>query len=157
MLRRAIWDSMLDADMNARYWGHLARRYYNWDKYSKIFLAVMASGTVASWSIWSDLEILWKLLSGFSALVAITLPIINFQKQIELLSGQKREWARLKNEYENLWLLSKAKNGEDISKEYKRIKARESTITKGESTLPYDKNLLNKCYEEVLESRGLKN
>ena len=42
-MRKEIWNSMLDADMNARYWGELSRTYYSREKWAKIFLAVMAS------------------------------------------------------------------------------------------------------------------
>jgi len=146
---------MLDADMNVRYWGYLGRRYYALDKYSKIFLAVMSSGTVASWGIWTDIDILWKVLSGISALIAISLPILNFQRQIELVTAQRREWLYLKNEYDNLWLILTAKAAEEVVKEYKKLKTREITTTKDESKLPHDEKLLNKCYQEVLVSRGL--
>jgi len=51
-MRETIWDSMLDADMNVRYWAGLGRCYYKKDITYKIFLAAMSSGTVASWGIW---------------------------------------------------------------------------------------------------------
>ena len=50
-MRKIIWDSMLDAEMNERYWSKLSKRYYKKEQRTKIFLAIMASGTVASWSI----------------------------------------------------------------------------------------------------------
>ncbi len=48
-IEKAIWDSLLDADLNIRYWGYLSRRYYCINRFIKIFLAIIASGTVASW------------------------------------------------------------------------------------------------------------
>ncbi len=156
MYKQAIWDSMLDADMNARYWGYLTRRYYNKDKYSKLFLAAMSSGTVASWGFWANVEIIWKVLSAISALIAISLPILNYQKLIESIAEQKREWTHLKNEYESLWLSLKTKNQKEIVSEYKKIKVHETIKTKDESKLPYDRELIMSCYGEVLRSRGLK-
>jgi hypothetical protein len=156
MFRQAIWGSMLDADMNARYWGFLTRRYYNKDKYSKIFLAAMASGTVASWGFWANVVIIWKVLSAISALIAISLPIVNYQKLIESIAEQKREWTYLKNEYESLWLSQKTKNQKEIASVYKKIKVHETIKIKDESKLPYDEKLIMRCYEEVLRSRGLK-
>ena len=41
VVKKILWDNMLDADMNERYWHHLGKRYYSYDKYAKIFLAVM--------------------------------------------------------------------------------------------------------------------
>lgn len=41
-IRQVTWNAMLDADLNVRYWDHKSRRYSAWDKYTKIFLAVMS-------------------------------------------------------------------------------------------------------------------
>ena len=75
-IRRVIWEAVLDADLNLRYWDHLSRRYSTWDKYTKIFLATMSSSTVASWGFWDEIDILWKGLSAVSAFTAIALPIL---------------------------------------------------------------------------------
>ena len=57
-IRQVIWEAALDADLNLRYWDHLSRRYSAWDKYAKIFLAIMSSSTVAGWGIWNEINIL---------------------------------------------------------------------------------------------------
>ena len=78
---QVVWEAMLDADLNFRYWDHLSRRYSAWDKYTKIFLAIMSSSAVAGWRIWNEVDILWKGLSAVSAVTAIALPILNWQKK----------------------------------------------------------------------------
>ena len=77
---------MLDADMNARYWKRLVNRYATRDKWLKIFMALMASGAVAGWGLWEAIPWLWKTLSSASAVVAISLPVLNYQKSIEQMS-----------------------------------------------------------------------
>jgi hypothetical protein len=146
---------MLDADMNVRIYGYLGRRYGARDKYTKIFLALMSSGTVASWGFWSEVEILWKMLSGISAAIAVALPILNYQKMIESIAEQKREWTHIRNEYEKLWLSLKSLGGHEVEKKYDEIKRLETARSALEASLPHDKNLINKCYDEVLVSRGL--
>ena len=42
-IRKAIWGSMLTADMNARYWKSLVRRYVQRDKGLKISLALIVT------------------------------------------------------------------------------------------------------------------
>ena len=59
-IRQVIWEAMLTADLNVRYWAHLSRRYSMWDKCIKILLALASSATVASWSFWNEVDILWK-------------------------------------------------------------------------------------------------
>ncbi len=156
MLRKALWDSMLDADMNARYWSYLSRRYYNFDKYSKIFLAVMSSGTVASWGFWNDVQWLWKALSSLSALSAISLPIINWPKMISNMVTLKQYWTEIKVDYENSWLdLEDGKAQTEVEKYYKKTKDKEKEVAQKEANMPNRKKLLWKCRIEVLESRGL--
>jgi len=155
-MKRTIWDSMLDADLNDRYWGHLSSRYYSRDKFSKIFLAAMSSGTVASWGFWSDLPIVWKGLSAISALLAVALPILDWPKMIENMVNLKQKWAQIKTDYELLWL--DVTNGADnkfIENELKKIKIKEAKFSQADANLPKDKKLINQAREEVIISRGL--
>lgn len=147
---------MLDADMNARYWKILVYRYSKRDQALKIFLAAMTSGTVAGWGIWSDIPIVWKVLSSISAIVAISLPILNYQKLIDQMSYLSGKWGELRIEYEDLWRQVKSNSDLD-SKErvYKKFRKIESTLQEREAKLPEDKKLLKKCQNEVLQSRGL--
>jgi hypothetical protein len=156
-MKKVIWDSMLDADLNARYWSYLSRRYYLQDKYSKIFLAAMSSGTVASWQFWAAVPIVWKGLSALSALTAIALPIINWSKMIENMVRLKQQWTEIKNEYEIIWISYRNKNktDADIEKEILRVKKKEVETSKEEYNLPNIEKLLYKCRDEVLKSRGL--
>jgi hypothetical protein len=155
-MRKTIWDSMLDADMNQRYWSHLSRRYYVRDQYSKIFLALMSSGTVASWGFWSDFAIIWKVLSAASALLAIALPLLNWPRHISSMVSLKQKWTEIKADYELLWLvLEKGKKDSEVGKELKRIKQLETKVSQQETNLPCDKKLIYQCRDEVLKSRGL--
>jgi hypothetical protein len=156
-MRKEIWDSLLDADMNVRYWTHLARRYYNYDKFSKIFLAIMASGTVASWGFWINIAILWKILSAISALLAISLPLLHWPKMIENMGSLRQKWVEIKYDYDILWL--KHENGKklnEISEKYEIIKKKEIIASQQEANLPRDNKLIWKSRNEVLESRGLR-
>ena len=156
-MKKAIWNSMLDADMNARYWKYLVRRYLARDKGLKIFLAIMASGTVAGWGVWESFPWLWKSLSAGAAIVAILLPILNFQKSIEQMSYLAGKWGELRIEYEDLWLQVKHDKKEvNEHTYYKRYRKIVSSLQEKEIKLPEDKKLLWKCFNEVIETRNLK-
>lgn len=156
-MRKAIWDLMLDADMNVRYWAELGRRYYKRDIRYKIFLAAMSSGTVASWGIWSEVELLWKILSAISALVAVALPILNWPKMIQSIGNVKQKWVDIKADYEVLWIEENSKKDQAVlEEEFKKIKKREATASQQETNLPKKDKLLDECWEDVLKSRGLK-
>jgi hypothetical protein len=147
---------MLDADMNARYWKYLVQRYSRRDKVLKIFLAIMASGTVAGWGLWESFPYLWKTLSAISALVAISLPILNYQKSIEQMASLAGKWGELRIEYEDLW---RQVNNTDVPKSiervFKKFRKIESGLQEKETTLPDDRKLLLRCFEEVKQARGI--
>jgi len=147
---------MLTSDLNVIYWGYISRRYYNTATRIKIFLAIMASVTVASWGFWEEIDLVWKTLSGIAAVLAIIFPILKTEEKIDKTSFLKGKWIEVKNEYEFLWATIKNKNLNELTQEYKRIKDKETDVSKEEKYLPINKKLINKSYQEVLKSRGLK-
>ena len=162
---QVIWEAMLDADLNVRYWDHLSRSYSTWDKYTKIFLAFTSLSSAASWSIWSEINILWidislwKVLSVVSAAVALALPFLNWHKKIGDMSDLRGKWSRIGRAYENLWedlLLGRA--SADMIEEYR--KSRNEMEDEEDNTAPdFPRNkrrLIKRYYDEVLESKGLK-
>ena len=44
---RKIWKSMLDADLNAKYWGYIGKRQFKKNRRLKIALAIVSVSTVA--------------------------------------------------------------------------------------------------------------
>jgi len=155
-MRRTIWKSLLDAELNVRYWKKLVQRYTKWDQFLKIFLAAISSGAVAGWSFWGDYPWAWKILSSLSALVAIALPVLNFQKQIESMSLLSSKWFELKVEYEEQW--RKLKDGSEIKQiesAYNRTKKRETTLVQKEAKLPHNERLLRQCFNEVKQAYGI--
>lgn len=152
---------MLDSDMNSRYWKYILHRYVFIEKSLKIFLAVMASGTVASWGIWSTIPILWKTLSAISAIVAIISPILDYSDKVKKVSFICGKWVRLKEEYNFIWikfennLLENTSEFELIKSAYLELKNEQINLGEKEIQFSVDNKLLNKCYNEVKKSRGL--
>jgi hypothetical protein len=155
-MEKALWNAMLDADMNVRYWRCLAQRYTKRDRYIKIFLALSSSGTVASWAFWSEWSLVWKILSGLSAAIATASPILNYPGLVESLSFLSGKWWDAKKDYENYWTRYESGESPDqIQKEFYQTKSRETELVRMENKLPYNKRLLKRCQKEVLTSRGL--
>lgn len=153
-IRKAVWDGMLGADFNTRYWSHLIRRYSKRDKYTKIFLAIISSSTVASWGFWDEIDLLWKSLSAISAFIALALPILDWPKTISRMSDLAGKWSRIEYEYENLWLRLQGDTPIDgVEDEYKRIRGEVAGLD--DRGLPEDVKLKQQCRDEVLKSRDL--
>jgi hypothetical protein len=155
-MKKIIWESLLDAEMNVRYWKRLTQRYLRRDKAMKIFIAISSSGTVAAWSIWSEHPAVWKVLSAIAAIVGISMPIFNYQKTIEIASELSGKWWEIRNEYEQQW--NDLKNNEDISELRKRhsiTKQKEVPLVEREAKISEDNKLLRKCFDDVKRQYGI--
>jgi len=151
-----IWKSLLDSELNVRYWKKLVQRYTKYDLFLKIFLAAISSGTVAGWTFWGEYPWAWKLLSSSSALIAIALPVLNFPKQIETMSLLSGKWFELKVAYEEQW--RKINDGSEIKQieaAYNRTKKQEAVLAQKETKLPHDEKLLGQCVQEVKKAYGI--
>ncbi len=125
-LRALLWESMLDADMNVRYWGYLGRKYSRRETYIKVFLAIVSTtSAVGSWSLWRNYPEDWKALISVSALIAIALPILNYSGLVEKVVDQKGKWTRLLSEHAI------------------------AQTSRDDATIPLDEGLRRRMYEEV--------
>ena len=154
-ISKAIWESMLDAEMNERYWAHLSRNYYKKDRLIKIILAITTSGTVASWGFWVDFQILWKVSSAVAGIIAIIFPFLKLESAIDKMATIKGKWKKVLSDYEILWLYKKKKTENETIEEYRKIKEKENEIE--EDNFPIKKRLISKIQDEVIKSRGISN
>ena len=156
-MKKILWESMLDAEMNVRYWQHLSRKYNGIDLLVKIFLVFTSSCTVLSWLFISEVQLAWKVFSTISASIALFHLFVNWGKSIEKCYMLQKEWTYIKNKYDILWLKLRNERIEDceLEQQYTQLKEKENDISYMESGLPYKKELIRKCQKEVLRSRGL--
>lgn len=163
-IRKSVWERLLLADINMRYFGYLSRDYYRLDLGSKCFLAVMSSGTVGGWLVWNDPlqypigTIFWRTLSGVSAILAVVIPIVNFTKKLEVVLRLKAEWQRVMSEYDILWL--RVESGSVDDKQtlalLEELRKEESKLDQLEATVPTQKKkLISLCQREAVNARGI--
>lgn len=160
-VREMVWSSVLDADMNTRYYAHECPSYHRWDKWSKVFIALSSSSAMASWNIWADPQKwtshLWQGLSMISVTLAVTLNALDISKRIQKMTQLHTMYIDLWREYESLWI--RAETGQigavQIIQEHIRLQEKFAEIKKLESDVKAKKKLLEQCQQEVVESRGL--
>lgn len=152
----SAWKALLDADLNARYWRYMGLRYTRREGWAKIFLASTASATVASWSFWAELKLLWQSLSVIAALISVAIPIIDAPRKIATMTEAQAAWLQLMHEYDDLWR-SRASLGERaFVATLSSLREREVEVSKKTATLPSDDtDLAERCFAEVVTSRGL--
>ena len=152
---------MLRADFTVRYCHEILKSYGRQDLSAKIFLAATSSSTVATWGIWAEVSWLWKSLSAGSALIAVALPILNWNKKMVEIADVHGTWVQIRNHYDSLWRQMQNNQFTDAQAEaaYETIKQKEADAEIFEARILIFKKgnakLLEKCYREVLRSRNL--
>jgi hypothetical protein len=154
--RSEVWQRMLDAEMNDRYWRDRASDFAQREKGLKVFLAITSSATVAGWTVWHNVPIVWQILSGVSAVIAVALPILDYTSQVERASDLRSEWWDLAGEYRTLWVELNANLKAPISDRLRPLQGRETEMAKIESKyFKRDEALVKKSQRAVLVARGL--
>jgi hypothetical protein len=102
------------------------------------------------------LKWIWQTLSASSALASVALPIIDAPRKIETMIEVQAEWLHLMHGYEDLWRIRRTLEDEVFSNRLSEFKKREVEVSTRTAKLPSDdKKLAERCYAEVLQSRGL--
>jgi hypothetical protein len=152
--RRAVWDSMLEADYQRRYWHTKAAAYIQVDRILQIVLAVLSSAAVLS--ALGDLKMLdvWKWLSAATAIIATILPFMNYTRRSVAMIDISSKWHALEIEYSSMW---RTIDKEEFSeRQFKELKAQEIEIGKTTTDLPMDdRKIQSKCYKQVLVAKGI--
>lgn len=117
------------------------------DRYIKIFLAVMANGSIASWAIWHSLSPLWGALIAASQALNAIKGFLPFQARLSALAALGPELEGLAITAESDWL--KVSEGvlrnEDIHKLAINLKRKVQQVTQRSFksvSLPEDARLL---------------
>jgi hypothetical protein len=90
-----INDSFRDAAFNRRYYSCLLTRTKRLNLTLDVLVAVGSSATIAAWNVWQvgSATYIWKLLAGFSTLVALVKPFLSLPSEIQRYSELVSGWA----------------------------------------------------------------
>ena len=160
-LEEALWNAMLDSEMNALYYGYISRRYEKREKLFQIFVVVLATSSIGSLQLWK-METSWfkwiwifDILSVLAVIVTVSLPFVNFNNIANKACGLRSTFQMFTNKYESLWIQRKAFDLDKLHNQFTAIKNEEIQQTSGDSTMPRDLKLLEKCQDEIINSKNL--
>lgn len=156
-LGRLVWDSMLTADLNLRYFNEMASRYQSWDKYSKILVAITSSAAVSGWAFWGTpgVDWIWMVASGLATVVAIVNPIMDPIGIMKAASQLVGEWASILREYDLLWSQVDTLSVQEIRGIYQSIAAKEVPLHGLGVAIPRKREIIDRCTRDICMSRGL--
>jgi hypothetical protein len=155
-IRRLIWESMLSADLNCRYFSQLVGRFQGGDRWSKIFVAATSSTVVSGWAIWGrpGLDWIWQGASGLAALVALALPIWDPANSMKVAAKLAGAWFSILKDYELLWTRVDELTEAQARELCERIQAEEKRVADLEPLLRENRRLARQCEEAVRRSRA---
>jgi len=156
-VRHLIWDSMLSADLNYRYFGGLTARFQNWDRFAKILIAITSSTVVSGWAIWGKpgVDWIWHTASALACIVSLALPIFDPANSMKAASRLTGAWFSILKDYELLWTRVDTLDESEARKFCHTIQEEEKRLVEIESSLNKHRGLALRCEDEVRRSRGL--
>ncbi|MDD2583218.1 MAG: hypothetical protein PHR66_14620 [Desulfuromonadaceae bacterium] len=160
-LEDALWDAMLDSEMNALYYGYIARRYESREQQFQIFVAVLTTGSISTLQLWktqtSWFRWIWiyDLMSVVSIVVSVSLPFVNFGKIANNARSLRIEFKSFASEYESVWIKRNSLPREILHDNFIAIKNDEIKQTNIDSNMPRDIKLLEKCQNEIIKAKHL--
>lgn len=154
VLRSSIWTSLLQADQEQRYWHRKARQYVQWDFRTKVFLALITSTTVASWTIWGDVPMLWKSLTVLASLLSVVQPFLSLNDKVQGMTEVHGKWLQLMHEYEALWRDQTVVGDSEARARVESAKKVESELSSKAISLPGQDSALGAVtFNEVVRER----
>ena len=156
-LRELMWRSLLNADMNARYYAGRARSLSAWDKGMRILVAIAGSATVSGWFLWDTpgWEWVWPTFSVIAAAVGIALPVFNLSTGISCASELSGAWSSILADYELLWTQEDRIEEQEALRRVSAIQDSERPLAQKEACLRIRRHTLEQSYYDVCKSRGI--
>lgn len=154
--RKHVWESMLVADMNRRYYQSLTDRYRRLDFWAKVLIAVTSSAAVSGWAVWSHpgVDWIWKLASAVAAVVAIALPLADPAKSLRIASELAGEWFAVLREYELLWARIDDTSDALVDETCRPLAEQEKKLSELEAALSINKRIAQQSEDAMRKVRA---
>jgi hypothetical protein len=154
-LRKHVWESMLIADMNHRYYQLLTDHHRRIDLIAKILVALTSSAAVSGWAIWGrpGLDWMWKAASAASAVVAVGLPIVDPAKSMRSASELSASWFEVLREYELVWAEVDEASEKKVRGLCKKLATEEKRLAQVEANLAINNRLARRSENAMRAAR----
>ena len=154
-VRKLVWESLLDADFHARYFGSLAELQAKRERSITWSITVLSSGAVATF-FRKGLSDLAPALSLVVVFLSASLNVLKFGKAATTSASLQRQWSAILSDLEALWTQIESGTIEpaEALKQRQKIDARHASLDEiASSRLSTSKRLVRQCWETMLQSR----
>lgn len=155
-LRTHVWESMLVADMNYRYYLSLTAWHRGIDRAAKVLIALTSSATVSGWAIWGrpGLDWIWKLTSAAAAITAVALPVFDPAKSMRTASELAGSWFAVMRDYEMLWAEVDDAAEDKVRDKCSILATEEKRLSQLESSLSVNKRIADRSETAMRKARA---
>lgn len=153
-IRNQIWKSKLNAEFNYRCYDQIIENLNAWDICFKLALAITSSSTVVFWVFVEPSEILWKLLSAISAIIAVINVALNFQAKVEYSTREKASYFAIWNDFQKLWINLETQHfpPRQAIDEWHMYTSKIAETEKEKSLISPNKHIKKICAKKVLDN-----
>jgi hypothetical protein len=156
-MEKLLRESLLDADMNCRYWDEIMRRHIAWETKTRVWQMVLTSGTLTALvgSIqWPWVDWIARVVGLAATVLSIRLFVLSTQKPLEKLSKIKRVYLTRMVEYEILYTrLAQGESATVLQPQFESKLRSQEDVSAEEAFFPEDDPLLRKCHGDAVRTR----
>ena len=127
---KSIWAHMHNMKFKSYLIQILINKYQRWDRYINIFLAIAASGSIASWAVFQEYKVIFGVVIAGSQLLTVIKPYVPYNKYVKQLMKKATELDFIILELEALWfrLYQGSIVENEIYDEFNRLKVKSREI-----------------------------
>ena len=121
MIQEHLWKQWYRTKYHSIYLELLLAHDERLDRYMKMFLAIVSSGSIAGWAVWKEAQFIWALLIAMSQVINAVRQFLPYRERMKALSALSRELEELAIHMEIKWL--EISIGELTEKEMRKLYA----------------------------------
>jgi len=142
-MRERLWELMVKADINVRYWKSYEARVMWMEKISRLILISASVISVLAWALEKTYLPAATAISAFAAFVAlVVVPSFGLEGYSSKVEAIRHRWIEIRDDYEELW--ADLDNGEAQSweKRFQAAQKRDQSLEQGGLWAPESKKLI---------------
>lgn len=127
-MRDEIWNSLVDAQFKGYCLSTLLYDFQKRNKILDIILAIASSGSIAAWTIWQNVPMVWGAIIAISQVITAIKPFFPYNKYIKVVNRKSYECDLLNLDFERLWYETEHQEISDKEAKDRYFKLREKVI-----------------------------
>jgi hypothetical protein len=154
-MRRLIWESMLEADIRARYFGYRASRFERRERVLRVILLVVSSAQFLILISQLQVPLVAEIVAGVVVLLSVFLTTFAYSSSAKLNAALHRVHSELATEYELLWVGVDTNDDKALEKKHRELQEKPRGLVEEASRETVDSKLVDRCCADVMAARRL--